>query len=198
MCTWLLKDLSAVALEAATEERETAVQAGTAHYAESLPIEYQPSAEYQDLFRAALADSAERVAHAVGVVTELCWPATRAAPRAGRLARAGTPIGILMRRWAAAVHGLDLPHYTISIVRGRGIDRVALRWLAGGTRPATSRSSTAGPARARSPANWPRPSPASRATTACTSTRRSRCSPIPAAACRCSAPATTSSSRRRA
>jgi len=130
--TWLLKDLSAVALEAATEERETAVQAGTAHYAESLPIEYQPSAEYQDLFRAALADSAERVAHAVGVVTELVL-----ARHPGRtpvlvtLARAGTPIGILMRRWAAAVHGLDLPHYTISIVRGRGIDRVALRWLAG-------------------------------------------------------------------
>ena len=142
--TWLLKDLSAVALEAPTEEREAAVQAGTAHYAESLPIEYQPSAEYQDLFRAALADSADRVAHAVGVVTELVLARagrTAGAGSAGAgsaggtpvlvsLARAGTPIGILMRRWAAAVHGLDLPHYTVSIVRGRGIDRLALRWLA--------------------------------------------------------------------
>jgi hypothetical protein len=35
-----------------------------------------------------------------------------------------------MRRWAGHLHGLDVPHYTISIVRGRGIDRVALRWLA--------------------------------------------------------------------
>jgi hypothetical protein len=52
------------------------------------------------------------------------------------LARAGTPIGILMRRWAAHAHGLDLPHYTISIVRGKGIDRVALRWLAGRHDPA--------------------------------------------------------------
>lgn len=133
--TWLLKDLSAVALEAPTEQREAAVQAGTVHYAESLPIEYQPSAEYQDLFRAALAASADRVAHAVGVVTELVLARARDAgtgrpPVLVSLARAGTPVGILMRRWAAAVHGLDLPHYTISIVRGRGIDRVALRWLA--------------------------------------------------------------------
>ena len=69
------------------------------------------------------------------------------------LARAGTPVGVLMRRWARYAHGLDLPHYTLSIVRGRGIDRVALRHLAAGTTRPTSRSSTAGPARARSPAS---------------------------------------------
>jgi hypothetical protein len=46
------------------------------------------------------------------------------------LARAGTPVGILMRRWAARRHGLDLPHYAVSIVRGRGIDALALRHLA--------------------------------------------------------------------
>jgi hypothetical protein len=46
------------------------------------------------------------------------------------LARAGTPVGALMRRWAQHRHGLDLPHYTMSIVRGRGIDVVALRYLA--------------------------------------------------------------------
>ena len=46
------------------------------------------------------------------------------------LARAGTPVGALLRRWAAARHGLTLPHYAVSIVRGRGIDSVALRHLA--------------------------------------------------------------------
>jgi hypothetical protein len=35
-----------------------------------------------------------------------------------------------MRRWAQHRHGLDLPHYAVSIVRGRGIDANALRWLA--------------------------------------------------------------------
>lgn len=127
--TWLLKDLSDVSLEAPVEEREAAVQAGTAHYAESLPIEYQPSAEYQALFHAALADSAERVAHAVGMVTELVL-AGKKTPVLASLARAGTPVGVLMRRWARFAHDLDVPHYTLSIVRGRGIDRVALRHLA--------------------------------------------------------------------
>lgn len=34
-----------------------------------------------------------------------------------------------MRRWAQHRHGIDLPHYAVSIVRGRGIDANALRWL---------------------------------------------------------------------
>jgi hypothetical protein len=34
-----------------------------------------------------------------------------------------------MRRWAHHAHGVRLPHYAVSIVRGRGIDANALRWL---------------------------------------------------------------------
>lgn len=128
--TWLLSDLSAVELEAPTEEREEAIQSGGAHYAESLPVEYQPDAAYLRLFEAALADSAERIAHAVGVVTEIVLAERGPNPVLASLARAGTPVGVLMRRWAAYAHGLDLPHYAVSIVRGRGIDEVALRYLA--------------------------------------------------------------------
>ena len=134
---WLLQDLSDVELEAPTEEREEAIQSGGAHYAESLPVEYQPSDRYQELFHAALETSAARIALAVGTVTE-----TVLAERPGRrpvlvsLARAGTPVGVLMRRWAQARHGLDLPHYAVSIVRGRGIDANALRWIAAHHDPA--------------------------------------------------------------
>ncbi len=127
--SWLLSDLSGHDLEAPTEEREEAIQSGGAHYAESLPVEYQPSAEYQELFAIALAQSADRLAHAVGVVTELVLARRGAATVLASLARAGTPVGILMRRWAQRRHGLDLPHYALSIVRGRGIDAVALRYL---------------------------------------------------------------------
>ncbi|MER6623746.1 phosphoribosyltransferase [Streptomyces sp. NPDC000931] len=139
---WLLQDLSDVTLEAPTEEREEAIQSGGAHYAESLPVEYQPSEQYQELFHAALNESAARLAHAVGVVTETVLaelPHSRLRSGGGTptprpvlvsLARAGTPVGILMRRWAQYRHHLDLPHYAVSIVRGRGIDANALRWLA--------------------------------------------------------------------
>lgn len=133
---WLLKDLSDAELEAPTEEREEAIQSGGAHYAESLPVEYQPSAEYQELFRNALADSAGRIARAVGAVTELVLAERGPQAVLVSLARAGTPVGVLMRRWARHAHGLDLPHYAVSIVRGRGIDTTALRWLAAHHDPA--------------------------------------------------------------
>jgi adenine/guanine phosphoribosyltransferase-like PRPP-binding protein len=134
--SWLLTDLSQVALEAPTHEREELVQSG-GHYAESLPEEYQPDAEYQELFEAALERSAARVAHAVGIVTERVLAARGADAVLVSLARAGTPVGILIRRWARYAHGLDLPHYTTSIIRGRGIDTVALRYLAAHHDPAS-------------------------------------------------------------
>ncbi|WP_307844197.1 cysteine protease StiP family protein [Sanguibacter suaedae] len=127
---WLLSDLSDVELEAPTEEREEAIQSGGAHYAESLPVEYQPTPEYQDLFHSALRASAARLAHAVGVVTELALAERGERTVLVSLARAGTPVGILMKRWASYAHGLTLPHYAASIVRGRGIDEVALAYLA--------------------------------------------------------------------
>ncbi|WP_030222720.1 phosphoribosyltransferase [Streptomyces sp. NRRL WC-3626] len=127
---WLLQDLSDVTLEAPTEEREEAIQSGGAHYAESLPVEYQPSEQYQRLFHTALDESADRLAHAVGVVTETVLAERSPRPVLVSLARAGTPVGILMRRWAQHRHQLELPHYAVSIVRGRGIDANALRWLA--------------------------------------------------------------------
>ena len=127
---WLLTDLSGVALEAPVEEREEAIQSGGAHYAESLPVEYQPDVAYLDLNRSALAASVPRLARAVGTVTELVLRERGTDVVLVSLARAGTPVGILLRRWAAARHGLDLPHYTLSIVRGRGIDTLALAHLA--------------------------------------------------------------------
>jgi hypothetical protein len=133
---WLLQDLSDVTLEAPTEEREEAIQRGGAHYAESLPVEYQPSEQYQRLFHAALDTSAARLATAVGAVTETVLAERSPRPVLVSLARAGTPVGILMRRWAQHRHGLDLPHYAVSIVRGRGIDANALRWLAAHHDPA--------------------------------------------------------------
>ncbi|GAA2455663.1 hypothetical protein GCM10010433_67410 [Streptomyces pulveraceus] len=128
---WLLKDLSGVALETTpTEEREEAVLGGGARYREALPIEYQPDASYLDLYRAALKDSAVRTARAIGTVTETVLSERSPRPVLVSLLRAGTPVGILMRHWARHAHGLDLPHYALSMIFGRGIDTTALRWLA--------------------------------------------------------------------
>jgi pyrimidine operon attenuation protein/uracil phosphoribosyltransferase len=133
--TWLLQHLADVALEADTADRERAIQLEGANYAESLPVEYVPSEAYERLYEDALERSADRIAEAVGVVTELVLR-DRDRPVLVSLARAGTPIGILMRRWAHRQHGVLLPHLTASIVRGVGIDETALRWLAAHHDPA--------------------------------------------------------------
>ncbi|WP_245827821.1 phosphoribosyltransferase domain-containing protein [Sinomonas mesophila] len=132
---WLLTDLSGAPLEAPTHVREAAIQSGRASYAESLPHEYEPSPEYRALFREALAESAGRIAEAVGSVTEQVLELRAGEPVLVSLARAGTPVGILMRRWAREVRGIDVPHYTMSIVRGLGIDANALRFLLTRHRP---------------------------------------------------------------
>jgi len=128
-CTWLLTDLSHVALEVDTEDREELIQGGR-HYAEMLPVEYQPDSAYTALFHEVLAGTARRLAHSVALVGDLVLAEARArgvTPVLVSLARAGTPIGILLRRWLARQHGVDAPHYAISIVRGRGIDAVAVQ-----------------------------------------------------------------------
>ncbi|MFB9551093.1 phosphoribosyltransferase domain-containing protein [Nocardioides luteus] len=112
---WLLKDLSSDAAEPPAEE--------------SLE-------DHRALFDETLSASAQRVAYAVGMVTEqvLAWRGQDAVLVS--LVRSGIPIGVLMRRWAQRVHGLDLPHYAISMVHGRGIDQTALAYLAAHHDPA--------------------------------------------------------------
>ena len=131
---WLLKDLSDVALEVSLEDREELVQSG-AHYAESLPQEYQPSEDYMALYRDGLAQNAVRVAADIGVVAHRVMTARAGRPVLVSLARAGTPVGVLLRRYLRTFYGYDAPHYAVSIVRGKGIDANALAYLAARHRP---------------------------------------------------------------
>ncbi|MCQ4086655.1 cysteine protease StiP family protein [Saccharibacillus sp. JS10] len=125
---FLLKDLSDAKLERPTEDREEAIQGGT-HYSEMLPVEYKPTPEYLKLFHETLEATARKVARDAGIVSE------RLAARHGTdfvlasLARAGTPIGILIKRYFRAVYGAELPHYSISIIRGKGIDENAVLYM---------------------------------------------------------------------
>lgn len=126
--TFLLKDLSDVPLEQAAEQREHQMQQG-GHYSESLPIEYRPTPEYRALFEELLATQARTVAAHVLALSDLILE--RRGPEAVlvSLARAGTPVGVLLRRAFSARHGLDVPHYSVSIIRDRGLDGRAIAYL---------------------------------------------------------------------
>lgn len=45
------------------------------------------------------------------------------------LARAGTPAGVLIKRYIRRKYGVSLPHYSISIIVGKGIDRRAMEYI---------------------------------------------------------------------
>jgi len=126
--SFLLTDLSGHRLELGLRERERAIAAGR-NYAEMLPIEFAPSAQYLAQFDALVDQHAAQVAEHLGVLTEMALAARDGHPVLVSLARAGTPVGILMRRWTLFSRKIELPHYSISIVRGRGIDTVALDYI---------------------------------------------------------------------
>jgi len=126
---FLLRDISNYKIERNSDEREKLIQSGT-HYSEMLPVEYQPTEEYISLFHTTLEQYSKREAIAVGVVAE------QIAENKGlenlvlvSLARAGTPIGILIKRYLSFKYQVDIPHYSISIIRGRGIDETAINYI---------------------------------------------------------------------
>ncbi|MGX6442470.1 cysteine protease StiP family protein [Neobacillus sp. K501] len=125
---FLLKDLSDHQLEDSTLNRELKVQAGE-HYSESLPIEYQPPKEYVELFWKTAQEYKQKVALCIGIVAEQIYQAKGNQAVLVSLARAGTPVGILIKRYFKQHYAINIPHYSISIIRDRGIDENALMYI---------------------------------------------------------------------
>ncbi|KIM06534.1 MAG: hypothetical protein KU28_08040 [Sulfurovum sp. PC08-66] len=97
------------------------------HYSEMISSEYEPSKEYLDIFYQALELNKHRVAHDVLRLSKAI--ATQSKPILVSLLRAGTPIGVLVKRTLAYHFDIDAPHYSISIIRDRGIDEKALEHI---------------------------------------------------------------------
>lgn len=126
----LLKDLSTVMKEMSTDERERAIQSGV-HYSEMLPEEKAPSEEYEQLYELALSKKRYEIALGIAKVAEIMWSKRELnqAPIIVSLARAGIPVGILMKRYIKQKYGVDCPHYAISIIRDKGIDINAMEYI---------------------------------------------------------------------
>lgn len=115
--------------------KEALIQSGQRHYSEIIGVEYEPPAAYIDLFRQMVLAQGERVGRDV---IRLC-AAIRAA-RSGAItlvsiARAGSPVGVLVKRLLELRFDTKAKHYSISIIRERGIDFNALEWICGNHEP---------------------------------------------------------------
>ena len=132
--TLLLKDITGLVNPQPTEEREKLIQTGR-HYSEMLPIEYVPTEKYMEAYQDALEKYAGATAQAVGRLSQKIMQKRGKDVVLVSLARAGIPIGILVKRYLRAKYQVEVPHYAISIIRGRGIDDNAMKFLLHKYRP---------------------------------------------------------------
>ncbi|MGR8933813.1 MAG: cysteine protease StiP family protein [Gammaproteobacteria bacterium] len=109
--------------------KEALIQSGARHYAELLTHERPPSEEYLRLFHAALALNIDLLARHVLVLAAKIVSSRPGEIVLVSLARAGTPLGVLLKRCIERHWRLTAPHYSISIVRDIGIDENALRFI---------------------------------------------------------------------
>lgn len=124
----LLKDITGMIQPLSAEKREKKIQQGI-HYSELLPVEYQPTQEYLNLYHQALTLHAACTAQAVVSLAEQIWKEKEGQVTLVSLARAGTPIGILIKRYLQQTYQVDVAHYTISIIRDKGIDKNAMNYI---------------------------------------------------------------------
>lgn len=124
----LLKDITGLVEPQPTKEREKLIQSGK-HYCEMLPVEYVPTKQYMRVYEEALANNAKTVADAVACLSDKIIEKKGTEVVLVSLARAGIPIGILLKRYIKMKYKTDVMHYSISIIRGKGIDDNAMKYL---------------------------------------------------------------------
>ena len=124
----LLKDITGKISPLAAKEREKLIQSGI-HYSELLPQEYEPSQKYIKLYEYALKNFSSYTALAVQGVAEKIYALHGKNTVIVSLARAGIPIGVLIKRYLVHKYKIDAPHYAISIIRGKGIDKNAMKYI---------------------------------------------------------------------
>ena len=127
-CKLLLKDITGKISPMNARDRAEKLRSGV-HYCELLPEEYEPSAEYIKLYEAGLAAWGHETALAVRSVSEQILRQKGRDVVLVSLARAGTPIGVLIKRYLKRFHNISAAHYSVSIIRGRGIDRAAVEYI---------------------------------------------------------------------
>lgn len=127
--TFLLKPLANPML-IGVDEKEALIQSGTRHYSEMLSPESLPSENYLQLFEKSLKENGRRMAWDALKLALLIQESRGEKITLVSLARAGTPVGVLLKRILQNTLGIpDVAHYSISIIRDRGIDTVALDTL---------------------------------------------------------------------
>jgi hypothetical protein len=125
--TFLMKPVRIAFTDVA--EKERLIQSAKRHYSEMISVERLPSPRYLQVFHEALAREKARFARDVVVLARHLASIRPYGATIVSLARAGTPIGVLLARTLRKLQDRPTRHYSVSIIRDRGIDTNALHHL---------------------------------------------------------------------
>lgn len=129
-CIFLLKDLTNEIKEITIKEKEELIRSGV-NYSEMISKENEPSEDVRNIFLNMLKRDKKLIAYYVAKISEIIYREKGKNLVIVSLARAGTPYGILIKKYLKFKYSLDIPHYSISIIRGKGIDVNALKYILG-------------------------------------------------------------------
>ena len=110
-------------------EKELLIQSGQKHYSELLSQESLPPPAYVELFYRGMALNQQRLATHLLALASKIHDTRPTNITLVSLARAGTPIGVVLKRLLARYFHRSVQHYSISILRDKGLDLNALRFI---------------------------------------------------------------------
>jgi len=113
----------------AIETKEALIQTGQKHYSQLLSHESLPSVAYLALFYEAMNSNQDRMARHLILLAEQILANRKQGITLVSLARAGTPIGVLLKHILKKYYHVEVDHYSISILRDIGLDQNALRFI---------------------------------------------------------------------
>jgi len=107
-------------------DKEQLIQSGQRHYSEMLSPESLPSPAYLSVFEQAFTANRQRMARDCLMLASLISDQQSGEIVLASLLRAGTPIGVILKHILEQVFKRKVSHYSLSIIRDRGIDENAL------------------------------------------------------------------------
>lgn len=127
--TFLLKQINLSSTN--VEDKEKNIQKGESHYSEMITHENAPSKAYMDIFYGSVKLNGEKFANHLCLLGKKIlndYKKTNEIVLVS-LARAGTPVGVLLNRFLKEESNKTIHHYSVSIIRDRGLDENAINFI---------------------------------------------------------------------
>lgn len=127
-CIFLLQDLSDKIKNISIEEKENYINQG-GNYSEVISKEDDIEPDIYHIFQKLTKQHAYEIAGYIGGICDHLYKKYQENMIFVSLARAGSPVGVLMKRYMEWKYEVKIPHYSISIIRDKGIDETALDYI---------------------------------------------------------------------